>query len=203
MNAASLCGDLDALRSAVDSGAVSDKDKDFALSLIAQAAKRGLSPKQEYWVKRLVFLATPSATPAVQIDAAAMYALFDTVAGKLRYPKITLTTKGSMNITLYVSGVRSRNPGVIHVVGADNEVFYGRLPRSGVWDQAAQHCPQEQVDEVIELLREFASNPVVGATKHGHLHGNCCFCRLPLTDERSVSAGYGPVCAKKWGLSWK
>lgn len=28
----------------------------------------------------------------------------------------------------------------------------------------------------------------------------CSFCGLALTDEGSVEVGYGPVCAKRWGL---
>ncbi len=27
-------------------------------------------------------------------------------------------------------------------------------------------------------------------------------CGLDLTDERSTSAGYGPICAGKYGLPW-
>ena len=41
------------------------------------------------------------------------------------------------------------------------------------------------------------------ARSHGHRTGYCCFCGQLLTDEeRSVAFGYGPVCAKHWGLPW-
>lgn len=44
------------------------------------------------------------------------------------------------------------------------------------------------------------------AAKHGRDHGNCIFCNLDLTDPNSDPAkggvGYGPICAKKYGLPW-
>lgn len=30
----------------------------------------------------------------------------------------------------------------------------------------------------------------------------CCYCNLPLEDARSKEAGYGEVCANRWGLPW-
>jgi hypothetical protein len=55
------------------------------------------------------------------------------------------------------------------------------------------------VDLGSEALREMAS-------KFGVTHGNCMFCRNDLTDDRSNPAqggvGYGPTCAKKFGLPW-
>ena len=39
----------------------------------------------------------------------------------------------------------------------------------------------------------------------GHASHHCAFCGLELTDDgegRSVEVGYGPICAKKYGLPW-
>lgn len=33
------------------------------------------------------------------------------------------------------------------------------------------------------------------ASAFGHLYGMCCVCAATLTDERSIAAGIGPVCA--------
>lgn len=50
--------------------------------------------------------------------------------------------------------------------------------------------------------RSFAPH----AEAAGHATGRCCFCGRDLTDERSAEhkggAGYGPVCAAKYGLPW-
>jgi hypothetical protein len=40
------------------------------------------------------------------------------------------------------------------------------------------------------------------ASQYGHAHGHCVFCALELSDERSVSVGYGQVCASKRDLPW-
>lgn len=40
------------------------------------------------------------------------------------------------------------------------------------------------------------------AAAFGHEHGFCCYCSRGLTDERSTSVGYGPICAVRYGLEW-
>lgn len=36
------------------------------------------------------------------------------------------------------------------------------------------------------------------AKEYGSLYGVCCRCAAPLTDEKSIAAGIGPVCATKF-----
>lgn len=40
------------------------------------------------------------------------------------------------------------------------------------------------------------------AKELGQLYGVCIFCGRTLTDEASIEAGYGPVCAENHGLPW-
>jgi hypothetical protein len=40
------------------------------------------------------------------------------------------------------------------------------------------------------------------AARFGKLWGSCVFCSRLLTDERSVTVGYGPICAEHNGLPW-
>lgn len=40
------------------------------------------------------------------------------------------------------------------------------------------------------------------AAEYGQRTGRCMFCRRKLTDGRSVTMGYGPVCAEKNHLPW-
>ena len=51
-------------------------------------------------------------------------------------------------------------------------------------------------------LSELTKVTAEQAAAFGHLTGNCVFCDRELTDERSISVGYGPVCAKNHGLPW-
>lgn len=57
-------------------------------------------------------------------------------------------------------------------------------------------------DWLEKELVDFALNPAEYASAYGKKTGRCCFCSLELTDPRSVSAGYGPVCSEKWSLPW-
>lgn len=40
------------------------------------------------------------------------------------------------------------------------------------------------------------------AAEFGHHRGFCCNCGADLTDDRSLAAGYGPVCARNNGWAW-
>lgn len=53
-----------------------------------------------------------------------------------------------------------------------------------------------------EALRGVLEAPFQRAVTAGRETGSCCFCGRELTDERSVSAGYGPICAGHYGLPW-
>lgn len=48
------------------------------------------------------------------------------------------------------------------------------------------------------LLREFEANPLEAARKYGRLSGRCCSCGRDLTNEGSIEAGIGPICAQKF-----
>lgn len=53
------------------------------------------------------------------------------------------------------------------------------------------------------LVMMSAANTLAAVARDIGIHFNrCCFCGHLLTDERSTSAGYGPVCADHWGLPW-
>ena len=57
-------------------------------------------------------------------------------------------------------------------------------------------------ERVINYIKNFSNDPVGIAAAYGRRTGNCCFCARRLTDERSVTVGYGPICANKFNLPW-
>ncbi|MBZ0090022.1 MAG: DUF6011 domain-containing protein, partial [Thermoanaerobaculia bacterium] len=59
-----------------------------------------------------------------------------------------------------------------------------------------------RLEGLLELLGAFDRDPVDVAASYGRETGECCFCQRPLTDPRSVRAGYGRTCAKSNGLPW-
>ena len=55
---------------------------------------------------------------------------------------------------------------------------------------------------VVRDLSEATCMGAEEAAQFGALYGICCNCARDLTDERSIAAGYGPVCAANNGWPW-
>lgn len=53
---------------------------------------------------------------------------------------------------------------------------------------------------MLVALDRIATDPATAASEYGALMGRCSFCDLTITDDGSIAVGYGPICAKKFGL---
>lgn len=63
--------------------------------------------------------------------------------------------------------------------------------------------PEVKLNAVeTEFLARLKEDPVKFLAECGRDMDRCCYCGLPLEDVRSKEAGYGPVCAGRWGLPW-
>jgi hypothetical protein len=189
---------IDALRENI--ARLGQSDQAFAKSLLDQAHQRGLSEKQLAWVDKLVERATkPKAAP---IDVREIVS-FMTNAG-IKRPQIILAL-GEQGIRLSIAGPGSRTPGHINVTSADrtyeDRKFFGRIGPDGRFDPSLSIEPDTQAAIVAALLA-MASDPAGTAATYGKLMGECCFCRLPLSDDRSLAVGYGKICARRYGLPW-
>ena len=74
--------------------------------------------------------------------------------------------------------------------------YSGKITPGGVF--AGRHL----APSVSEFLEVFAKDPLKVGSEYGRKSGCCCFCGLNLTDGRSISKGYGPICARHWELPW-
>lgn len=192
---------LATLESALATGAVPPRDVEFVGSLVKQHTARGLSDKQWYWVVKLAErMVAPAPEAKVVADFGRVYAMFAKAREHLKFPKIHLSVN-DRHLKLYVSGARSRLPGVVNVTDDMGETWYGRIYEDGRWEQSQKANPAD-LPAVEEGLRQFAADPEGVAAAHGKLHGACCFCNRHLEDERSTDVGYGPVCAKRFSLRW-
>ena len=205
-NLAEAVTDLEAVM-----GELNERDRKFADDLINGKwgfKKRGkLSDKQVYWVDTLLGRAlgtAPTQKPAENHgDLHGFVALFETAKANLKYPKITLDINGEpLKFTL--AGPNAKAPGTINITdggpyGANK--WYGRVTKDGEWTPSNQVTP-ELKNLIARTLKKFSENPKSAAMSYGHLSSNCCFCNKKLDTKESVSAGYGPVCADKWGLPW-
>jgi len=119
----------------------------------------------------------------------------------LKFPKIKISL-GDRKIKLYRAGERSKYCGQVQV--CDDAPFgqgryYGRVDADGAFHASSDG---RALEGLTEMLAELAENPAGAALKHARRTGNCCFCARDLVDPRSVSMGYGPICADHYGLPW-
>ena len=87
--------------------------------------------------------------------------------------------------------------------GPDGEVIMVYMTRNNrlggkVWNGGAF----EYVKGAITTASYGHKMTAEEAAAFGHSTGKCVFCRQPLTDDRSTTVGYGPVCADNNGLPW-
>jgi hypothetical protein len=136
--------------------------------------------------------------------------MFEMAGKKLQWPKITLQV-AHHDIVLSIAGSKSKNPGSINVAGPPGPVgsrissdWFGRIAPDGAWFPGRSLIPAFS-GPLLAILKKLSRDPAAVVLAQGRLTGCCCFCRLPLTDERSTAAGFGPVCADNFGLKqeWK
>lgn len=183
-----------------------DSKVEFAQSLLDQAKRRGLSDKQWYWVGALTRIATEgeqkSTTDIGSVKG--VVELLERAAKHLKFPAVIVRANGR-DIRLNIAGPRSKVPGSINVTSAaggyGERDWYGRVTRDGQFEPCRRYDEQTQT-AIAAALQAMASDPAKAAAEYGHLTGVCCFCNTPLTDERSTQVGYGPTCAKHYGLPW-
>lgn len=112
----------------------------------------------------------------------------------LKRPKLrVLNVAGNNELRLSItsSGVA---PGSVAVVD-HSEGFIGCVRPNGDMTGALALDTQLQTH-----LSQVALDPAKAAKDYAAVMCVCCFCGKPLTDAGSVEVGYGPICAKHWGL---
>ena len=184
------------------------KDQDFAASLLDQLERKGkLSDKQWFWVDTLA--ARIGAGPAEPVtldvgDFAGVIALFAKAKQHLKYPRVRLQLPDGRPLVLTLAGPGSSRAGWVTMTDGrpfGENLFYGRVSPAGNWEMG-QAIDEIAGDAVAELLHRLAADPEQVASSYGKLTGCCCFCTSQLSDPKSTAVGYGPVCAKRWGLPW-
>lgn len=208
-------GNLDAAaRLEAGLGQLPDKDIDFATSLLQQFERKGtLSAKQWYWVRVLAGRTVPPAQQAgsqpgsapIEVgDFAGVVELFVQAKAHLKHPKIWLALPDGRPLVLALAGPASSHAGWVSLTDGKpfgQNLFYGRVSPGGAWEMGKK-VDEVLGDHVAELMHRLAANPTKVAQDFGKLTGNCCFCGSGLSAGKSTAVGYGPVCAKRWGLPW-
>lgn len=167
------------------------KSNDFIDSLLKTGRKGRLSSCQKYWVHKIVMDAEKP--EALKIPAEKVWEIFlNALESGLKYPKISLP------FSCVISWSPSKGTCSVRIRGKISD-YVGKLHKDGffIWRD-----PAELPDGFLEMLREFCADPKKFGATYGIETGNCCFCSRELTTTESVSVGYGPICATRWGLPW-
>lgn len=187
---------------------LADRDVAFAGSLLDQLGRRGLSEKQAHWLGVLAERAVPKAAPAApagpKFDLTAILTMFAGAGASLKRPALVIASPEAGKIRVSVAGESSREPGTIVVTTAGSfatRAYLGRIRLDGSWVPSGTTMRRDNADSVLALLMRFAADPATVAREFGRETGACSFCSKELTDPTSIVLGYGPVCAKKWGLA--
>ena len=114
----------------------------------------------------------------------------------LKYPSIAVTV-GDREVKLSLAGEKSANPNCVYLASfGRGGPYYGKITAEG-----NVFAGRDFTDELGEALHSMALDPLGFALDQGNLTGNCCFCRKQLTTDKSTALGYGPTCAKRFGLA--
>lgn len=136
----------------------------------------------------------PPPPPASWLGGAAIFAFLQAAkAMGLRHPKARFLAPAGGELRLSLSGPASKVPGSLQVCVDDD--WRGRVEPDG-----SVHGALATDKALQDALVIIAGDPAEAARLYGALMCRCSFCGLALTDAGSVEVGYGPTCAKKWGL---
>lgn len=180
---------------------MSPKDAEFANSLLESARTRhGLTERQAYWADVLIRRTMEPQPEQTVINVGGIIELLTRASGKLKHPKVRLSTEDGQRVVLGIAGDRSKYTGSVMVTdggpfGANT--YYGRISPDGILTPSRSMTPA-----VLSLLQAFAADPAGIGAKIGKMSGACCFCSRQLDTRESLAVGYGPTCATKYGLPW-
>lgn len=143
-------------------------------------------------------------------------------ASGLKKPSITLDNGKGHLVTVKVAGSRSAYTGQIQIISEDDlpdsikrrykamsddwkaynnaigQKYHGRINESGLLLKSRDYDGYA----VEDLLMALATDPSATVAAFGAKTGRCACCGRPLKTKESTTHGYGPSCAKNYGLIW-
>lgn len=140
--------------------------------------------------------ARPAPASVGNVDQSGIVAFLTAAKAHLKFPKVCfLAPDGTSELRLSLAGSTSKYPGAVQV--KLNGEWIGRINVDG------SVVGNRVTPELLDTLTKVATNPAQAAAEYGKLKGHCAFCDKLLTDDRtgsSIDVGYGPKCAKNYGL---
>lgn len=176
-------------------------EKGFIDSVEKQLAKgKSLSDKQIAILDRIVQYGATNKSNLDEGPYMPLVSLLTRAGENLKKPKVTFENSQTQ-LQISLAPATGRNPGAIYLKGGVSRDYVGKVSSRGSL-QLLRSLPEMTNVQYTRLVDDLNSDPVNAAVNYGAKTGRCCFCNLPLKDERSTAHGYGPTCAKNWGLPW-
>ena len=172
---------------------VSPKQRSRSPKLSAKVSPK-VSPKQRSRSPKVI----PKVSPKVEIKLDNIVEMLNYAKETIKSPSIQIVTDDA-TYSLTIAGEQSQLPGTINVVS--KSVWYGRIFLDGKF-QPSKKIPEPVIEQLMNALQAFNNNPERMAHAYGRRTGRCCFCNLPLSNEKSIDVGYGPVCARNYRLKY-
>lgn len=175
--------------------------KRFALDLVRQfASKRALSASQWDWASKLLNQAQEVKPLSGDFDE--VFKFFETAfKSGLKVPKIRLITHADEYLLLrFISSDPAGRKIDIYQGGWANHgtrVYVGMIR-----DNQVKPYRGRMTNSMKIFIDKFSKDPLKVAKACAAQLGICTYCGLDLTTNESKHNGYGPICAKSWGLPW-
>lgn len=172
---------------------------EFTASLHASLTRWGTLTQNQInawyrgWEKLQAFKAqkaTETNAKSGEADLSRIREMFD-AATSSGFKKPCYRAEG-LKITL--APATGRNAGALYVVEIEDDAYQGKV--EGVTFKAVR----EAKGDTLSRLQVIAKNPMEAAVRYGRQTGRCSCCGRELTNQVSIDAGIGPICAQKWGL---
>jgi Family of unknown function (DUF6011) len=170
-------------------------DKEILRSMRDKSKAYGgtLTQGQLAFVDRIIARSVPRDAGFV-VELSMITKMFDRAATKKKNPAVQFLCDAG-EFTLSRAKDDSKNPGYLYI--KQGATYLGKIAPNGDYAPSREAGPS-----VTAALANFAVDPVGAAVTFAKETKRCCFCNLKLTDDRSVSKGYGPICADNFGLPW-
>jgi len=199
---------------------LNSSDKSFAESMLKGFSKHGsFTEKQLPYVEKLLGVIVSGYPKSSISPLIGLEKIYEFVMGsKLKYPKFMTTflydhgldsplPKPKIPVMFSRAGISSKYSGNVLVTDGGvypKNKFYGSIDKSGVFTPAfATAMLAETALSCFHSHLELVNSDIPGAiANYGNLTGSCCFCHKALDNDDSVAVGYGPVCAKNYGLPY-
>jgi len=197
------------------------EDREFAVSIAATAvSKKLLSEKQYFWLTKMAYYSKadyeggfapnqkykPPLEEVYVQEVDNIFKLMKHAAGHSGGdPTILITEHLLLKYTGQGKGGKKHPNHILLIVRGENgnSKLVGTVHPNGTTQIRLQNLPAGVKPQgILDLLADFNKDPSSAAASYGHQFSKCCFCSLSLTDETSVKVGYGPICAKKFGLPY-